>query len=68
VAAGIVNGSIPDPTGGATLFFSSDRYKPGEAQTAPGGFPSMLRQKTISPSAYASGSRTSNRNYFFVER
>jgi len=67
VAAGIVNGSIPDPTGGATLFFSSDHYKPKDYTSAPGGFPTMLAQDKISPSPYNSQAKGPNRNYLFVE-
>jgi len=68
VAAGIVNGSIPDPTGGATLFFSSSKYDPANSASAPGGFPNMLAEKRIAPSPYNSRSTGSNRNYLFVEK
>ncbi len=67
-AAGIIDGSIPDPTGGATQFFSSDHYNPKIPKTAPGDFPRMLIQGKLGPSAYRSHSSAARRNYFFVNR
>ncbi|HEX4197721.1 MAG TPA: cell wall hydrolase [Caulobacteraceae bacterium] len=65
-AAGILNGSIPDPTGAATEFFSSKDYN-GNPATAKPGFPGRLERGTIVPSPYTSRSTQAVRNYFFVE-
>jgi len=67
-AAGIINGSIPDPTGGATQFFSSTNYNPINPKTAPGDFPRMLREQRIAPSAYQGHAKGSYHNYFFVNK
>jgi len=66
VAAGIIDGSIPDPTGGATLFFSSAKFD-GSWKTAPGDFRRMLRTPTIQPSIYQNHSKRPRSNYFFTE-
>ena len=68
-AAGIVDGSIPDPTAGATFFFSADDYD-GKANNAPGGFRRMLGASgapTIQPSTYKSQSKQRRSNYFFTK-
>jgi hypothetical protein len=65
IAHGILNGTIPDPTGGGEFFFSSDHYN-GDPQTAPGNYPSILPNLHASPyegHAAASGAE----NYFFIE-
>ncbi len=67
VAVGILSGHIPDPTGRATFFFSSESYN-GSARTAPGGFPDMIRSGLIVPSPFVTTSRGGNRNYFWVHR
>lgn len=70
-AQGILSGTIPDPTGGATLFFSSKRYDPEDLNTAPRGwFPKAIGRGDLVPSSSypSTPDRTSgNRNYFFVE-
>jgi len=71
-AQGILNGEIPDPTSGAALFFSSDRYNPDDPKSAPppGDFPKMLKRRSIfsSPSYPSTPDRNSGtRNYFFIE-
>lgn len=48
VAYGILNGRIPDPTGGATFFFASSKYD-GNPDSAEGGFKRMLRLNRIGP-------------------
>ena len=69
-AQGILSGAIPDLTGGATLFFSSGRYNPANAKTAPPTFQKMLSQTDIVPSpSYPStpDKMSGTRNFFFVE-
>src|SRR6185312_11472451 len=70
-AQGILSGTIPDPTGGATLFFSSDHYNPADSKTAPRGwYPGAIERGDVVPSpSYPSTSDriAGNRNYFFVE-
>ena len=66
VAAGIIDGSIPDPTGGATFFFSADDFD-GMPKNAPGGFERMLRTAAIQPSLYKSQSKQHRSNFFFIE-
>jgi hypothetical protein len=67
-AAGIIDGSIPDPTGGATQFFASSDYDPKDSKSAPGDFRRMLREQTIKPSTYGGHAYGTNRNYFFVNK
>lgn len=69
-ARGILSGAIPDPTGGATLFFSSNHYDPAKPLTAPRGYPTMLEQGRIAASSqYLStpDKISGMRNYFFLE-
>ena len=72
VANGILSGRIPDPTGGATLFFSDDDFDIQRPDTAPGpDFPGMIREKDIVDSRYVSpGERppSRRRQYFWLER
>lgn len=65
-ARGIMDRSIPDPTGGGTFFFSAKDFD-GQPENAPRDFQRMLKNKTIQPSAYKSGSTKRDMNYFFVE-
>lgn len=65
-AAGIVDGSISDPTDGATFFFSADDFD-GNYKAAPGGFRSMLKRGTIQQGSYKSKSTRRRSNYFFIE-
>ena len=70
-AQGILGGLISDPTGGASLFFSSDSYNPKDPKSVPpGSYPTMLQHGSIfsSPSYPSTPDRNSGtRNYFFVE-
>jgi spore germination cell wall hydrolase CwlJ-like protein len=64
-AKGILNGTIPDGTGGATYFFSSPEYNPQDNSHAPGNFPGMFARQQLSPvSAYDNNTGT-NRTYIF---
>jgi hypothetical protein len=68
-AAGIINGSIPDPTSGATFFFSASDFD-GKAKNAPGDFKRMLGASgapTLQPSIYKSQSKQRRSNYFFTK-
>jgi hypothetical protein len=66
-ANGILGGAIPDPTDGATTFFSSDTYRsPADKDSAPGTFGRRIG-RTLSPSPYESSSPGPNRQFFFVE-
>jgi len=65
VAHGILDGQLPDPTGGATRFFASRDYHTGG--TAPGDFPRALRDGIIRPSKYRTTARSGRRQYFFEE-
>ncbi len=67
IAKGILDGSIPDPTGGATFFFSSNTWD-GINKNAPGDFGRMLQGGSISASPYSSQSKIGTKNYFFVEK
>lgn len=67
IANGIADGTIADPTGGATLFFSKAGWD-GDSKNAPGGFQKMLDRQTIAPSSYVSQSQRPSKNYFFVEK
>jgi N-acetylmuramoyl-L-alanine amidase len=65
-ADGILRGLIPDPTGGATHFFSSSQYT-GDPQTAPQGwYRNALDAENIGPSSYQSRSTGRTKNYFFI--
>jgi hypothetical protein len=70
-AQGILSGAVPDPTGGATLFFSSKSYNSADPKTAPPGwYPKAIERGDLVPSSSypATPDRTSGyRNYFFVE-
>lgn len=65
VAHDLMNGLIPDPTGGGQFFFASDHYN-GDPQTAPGYYKKALKNMHAGPyqgHADASGNKTS----FFIE-
>jgi hypothetical protein len=66
-ARGIIDGSIPDPTDGATMFFSSDHFD-GAAPTAPFSFRGMLRREALQRSPYSSRSTGRYSNYFWWEK
>jgi hypothetical protein len=65
VARGILDASIPDPTGGATMFLPATVYRPGAESTAPKDFRRMFTQQRLAPSLYKS---PAGKNYFFIER
>lgn len=67
VAEGILNGSILDPTGGATYFFASSDYD-GSPESAPlGFFRSALLDDRLSPSLYQTRYPDAPQpNYFFI--
>ena len=67
VARGILNGSIPDPTGGATMFLPAWAYHPGDEASTPGDYPRMFREGRLAPSPYNSSPDWKAKNYFFVE-
>jgi hypothetical protein len=65
-AQGILNGTIPDGTNGATYFFSSPSYKPGDAGSAPSpSFQRMLEQNKLAPVSSYPNNIGTNRTYIF---
>lgn len=65
VANGILDGKAPDPTDGATYFFSSNVYD-GRPETAQKGFfANSLKKGSLVPTTYRSRSSLETRNYFF---
>jgi len=71
-ANAILSHRAADPTSGAQYFFASPDYVPGNADTAPHGFPDLIRERHISPAPYQSTSTLREnghirRNYFFIE-
>jgi hypothetical protein len=61
-AEGVLGGTIPDPTGGATYYFLSSTYN-GTLATAPKGFFRMaLGDNRLNPSPYVS----EENNHFFL--
>jgi spore germination cell wall hydrolase CwlJ-like protein len=62
IVNGVFAGSTPDPTGGATGYFSWPSYN-GTPGTAPPSWRYPLRDNRYSPSPYTS----SDGNYFFVQ-
>lgn len=65
-ADGILTGMIPDPTGGATHYFTSDRYN-GDWRTARDPwFQKVLHDDTLGRSSYKSKSKLEKKNYFFI--
>lgn len=67
MATGILSGQVADPTGGASLFFASDRFDPNDIDSAPGDFPRMLRREHIRPSKFRTTARGARPQYFFLE-
>jgi len=63
-AQGVLNGTIPDPTGGAQFFFASSTYDGTPASAYGHWYQQALRNHTLIPSIYRSA--YPNTNYFFV--
>ena len=66
VAQGILNGTAPDQTNGATYFFSSPKYDPADATTAPSkSFQKMLDAGSLSPVSSYENDLGNNTTYIF---
>jgi hypothetical protein len=65
-AFGIMNGFVPDPTDGATMFIPDWVYHgPASKQ---GDFKRMFQQGRLKPSPYNSRPGDPPKNYFFIEK
>ena len=68
IADGVLSGSIPDPTGGATYFFASRDDIRGQPETAPNRFfQTNLKNERLLDSDYLSAKVNGTRNHFFIE-